>query len=264
MAHGLPVFLIMRLLLEVQNALRGVQGAFPGRKHFALLLLWLFTGLCLPLLVFAELAEEVWERDSFSWDEPILLFMQENATPARDIFFVFFTELGRSQVMVPLCLFIGLCLLLRRLPLQAIFWLVATLGAMLLPLPGKALFGRPRPDLWMPLIPEPTLSFPSGHATTAMAVASALMILAWPTKWRWLSVAGGAAFTLCVGLSRIYLGVHYPSDVVAGWCVGTIWVVGVQTILHVQERQYINRARQYMLRLAQERQTQSHHIENAS
>lgn len=245
----------MRLFSLVRNSLRAARGVFPNWKRPALLLSWLFAGLCLPLLIFAKLAEEIWERDTFSWDEPILRFMQENATPARDVLFIFSTELGRSWVMIPFCLVVGLCLLLRRLPLQAIFWPVATFGGMLLPLPGKALFGRARPELWTSLMPESTLSFPSGHATTSMAVACALMILAWPTKWRWPAVVGGATFTLCVGLSRLYLGVHFPSDVVAGWCVGMVWVVGVRTILHVHERQYWQRTRQSMLRYAQERQT---------
>lgn len=246
--------------------MRGVRAAFPDWKRPAFLLLWLFAGLCLPLLVFAELAEEVWEQESFAWDEPILLFMQAHNTPTGDAFFILFTQLGRSWVIVPFCLLVGLGLLVRRLPLQALFWSVATFGGMLLPIPAKVLFGRPRPDLWAPLIPEPTLSFPSGHATSSMVAASALMILAWPTRWRWLAIIGGTAFTLCVGLSRIYLGVHFPSDVVAGWCVGMMWVLGVRTILHVHERQYLQRARQYMLRFAQERHAaQSHlHSQNAA
>src|SRR5687768_17097327 len=100
--------MIMTLFSLVQNALRGVRGAFPDWKRPAFLLLWLFAGLCLPLLVLAKLAEEIWKGGSFSWDEPILLFMQAHATPARDVFFVLFTQLGRPWVMVPFCLFVGL------------------------------------------------------------------------------------------------------------------------------------------------------------
>lgn len=246
----------MRLVFAIQYALSGARGAFPDWKRPVFLLSWLFAGLCLPLLAFATLAEEVWEKESFSWDNPILLFMQANATPARDTFFLLFTQLGRTWVIVPFCLFVGLYLLVRRLPLQSLFWPVATFGAMLIPVPCKLLFGRPRPALWTPITPEPTLSFPSGHATSSMAVASALVILLWPTKWRWLALLGGAAFTLCVGLSRIYLGVHFPSDVLAGWCVGLAWVLGVRAVLHVHERQYVSRARMSMQRFAQRQQNE--------
>ena len=69
-------------------------------------------------------------------------------------------------------------------------------------------------------------SFPSGHATSSMAVTAAAVVLAWPTRWRWPALWLGAIFVAMVGLSRIALGVHYPSDVLGGWCLA-LTVVGV-------------------------------------
>jgi membrane-associated phospholipid phosphatase len=62
-------------------------------------------------------------------------------------------------------------------------------------------------------------SFPSGHATSSMAFTAAAVVLAWPTRWRWPALGAGAAFVTLVGLSRVAFGVHYPSDILGGWCV---------------------------------------------
>ena len=80
------------------------------------------------------------------------------------------------------------------------------------------------------LYPAESRSFPSGHATSSMAFAATAATLAWSTRWRWPAVAAGAGFVVLVGLSRIALAVHYPSDVAGGWClavasVALVWLV---------------------------------------
>jgi undecaprenyl-diphosphatase len=76
------------------------------------------------------------------------------------------------------------------------------------------------------------MSFPSGHAMASMALAVALIVLLWPTRWRYPMLLGGIFFTIMVGLSRIYLGVHYPSDVLAGWVASLAWVMGLSRVLY--------------------------------
>jgi undecaprenyl-diphosphatase len=66
-----------------------------------------------------------------------------------------------------------------------------------------------------------------GSATLAVA----LILLSWPTRWRWLILSVSGLFVVLVALSRIYLGVHYPSDILAGWAAGTAWVVAMQQLV---------------------------------
>jgi membrane-associated phospholipid phosphatase len=61
----------------------------------------------------------------------------------------------------------------------------------------------------------------------SLAVVATLVIVLWATRWRWLALGVGGAFVLLVGLSRLYLGSHYPSDILAGWCASLAWVLGV-------------------------------------
>lgn len=70
-------------------------------------------------------------------------------------------------------------------------------------------------------------AFPSGHAANSMAVTLTLLVLTWRTRWRRLVAVSGAAFIVLVGVSRVYLGYHYPTDVVAGWLFSLGWVAGV-------------------------------------
>jgi membrane-associated phospholipid phosphatase len=74
-------------------------------------------------------------------------------------------------------------------------------------------------------------SFPSGHATSSMAVTASAAVLAWPTRWRWPAAWLGAGFVVVVGLSRIALGVHYPSDVLGGWCLALAAVAVVRLVI---------------------------------
>ncbi|MGQ0603693.1 MAG: phosphatase PAP2 family protein [Anaerolineales bacterium] len=200
-----------------------------GRHRWSLL--GLFVGVLIPLGLFAALAEDVIEQESFFFDEPILLLLYGSANPALDTFMLFWTRLGYPGIIA--IDVAGLAVLLWRHRWgDALFWSLALEGAGLLNVVTKAFFGRPRPDLWLSLAPDPTFSFPSGHAMGVMALVTAAVVLMWPTAWRWPVLIAGSGFTLLVGLSRMYLGVHYPSDILAGWAAAAGWVLGLSLIAY--------------------------------
>ena len=101
---------------------------------------------------------------------------------------------------------------------------------------AKILFQRARPALWLSPAPEQDYSFPSGHAMLSVAIAGSLIALAWPTRLRWPALIGGTMSVVGIGLSRLYLGVHFPSDIMAGWCAALLWVTGVYLIVGTRER----------------------------
>ncbi len=198
------------------------------------LLLLLFCGVALPLLAFGALAEDVWERGGIGWDEPIQHAVHGEASPRWDAAMAFISDIGHLYGVVPLAVLVVLGLLVVRRRGNALFFAVAVGGAGLLNQGAKLFFRRDRPDLWLSPSPAPehTYSFPSGHAMGSMALVAALAVLAWPTRWRWWAILIGGLFTGLVGFSRVYLGVHYPSDVVAGWAASLAWVLGVSQVAY--------------------------------
>ncbi|RUZ43321.1 phosphatase PAP2 family protein, partial [Mesorhizobium sp. M7A.F.Ca.CA.004.05.2.1] len=136
---------------------------------------------------------------------------------------------GSGSVLVLIVTAVIVYLLLIRRPATALFIFVAVAGGQVLSSLLKAGIDRPRPELVSHLVNETTLSFPSGHAMLSAVTYLTLGALAArflpgrTTKIYVLSLA--VLTTLLVGISRIYLGVHWPSDVLAGWCAGFVWAM---------------------------------------
>lgn len=194
------------------------------RRHWLRLVL-LFVGLLLPLWGFAALAEEVSEGEPFAFDRPLLLFANGLADAKLDGVFLLITHLGYERGVIPLDLLLVAVLAARRHVREALFASLALAGSALLNLAAKQLFARQRPSLWESISPESSYSFPSGHAMGSMTLAWVCVLLAWRTRWRVPVTVGMSAFTLSVGFSRVYLGVHYPSDILAGWTAASVWTV---------------------------------------
>ena len=195
-------------------------------------LLVLFAYVLTPLLVFGFLAEAVVENEGFFLDQAVLLFLHSHATPQFDRLMLFSSRIGSGIWVAPIDLVVLVYLATHRRWGDAFFWGLAVGGAALLNVTAKYAFGRARPNFWLSIAPETTLSFPSGHAMQTMALVAALVVLVWPTNARWPALIIGGLFVLLVGLSRLYLGVHYPSDIIAGWAASVAWVVGLSVILY--------------------------------
>ncbi|MCD9027639.1 phosphatase PAP2 family protein [Luteimonas sp. BDR2-5] len=198
----------------------------------------LFVGVLLPMWGFMELADEVHEGEAFPFDDPVLLFANDLAHDGLDRVFLFFSEIGYAWGVVPADILLVAGLLLARRFRKGLFAAAALGGSALLNLGTKRLFARDRPNLWDSIAPETTYSFPSGHAMGSMTLALVLVLLLWPTRWRWPALIAMAVFVPMVGLSRVYLGVHYPSDILAGWLAASVWVVGVYLLLYHPPRRW--------------------------
>ncbi len=195
---------------------------------------------------FVEIADEVVERETRWLDETVLLALRERGDPAdplgprwlesavEDL-----TALGSLTVVTLLSLGVVGYLLLDGRPRTALFVFVAVAGAMLLVFVMKEAFDRPRPDL-VPGATARTQSFPSGHAMGAAVVYPTLgaMLLGVVRRPRARVYLLGAAVGLAVlvGFSRVYLGVHYPTDVIAGWMVGFAWAAACFAVARFLQR----------------------------
>jgi membrane-associated phospholipid phosphatase len=136
------------------------------------------------------------------------------------------TTLGEPTILIAASFIVALVLWLRghrHLPL--VFIAITMFGRALSEL-QKYWIGRPRPDLETHLVVVKTSSFPSGHANSSMIFFLTLALVATAgTKWQRPAVVAAIVLSLLVGVSRVMLGVHWPSDVVGGWALGMLWVL---------------------------------------
>lgn len=174
------------------------------------------------------LAAAVVRAGGLPWDAPLLHYWHRHATPALDRLAIFLTINGNTWPMVGTGLAVTAALLARRQRREAWVFALSVGGSMVLTQVLKHLVARPRPALWASIRPEQTFSFPSGHAMDTAAVAAALGFLAWRYRAHRLTWVLAPLFALGVGWARVYLGVHNPSDVLAGWSAAVGWVLLVQ------------------------------------
>jgi undecaprenyl-diphosphatase len=213
--------------------------------------LWLLVSVLAVgalLLAFGLIADEVVEGGSLAFDRKVVLAFRsatDLAVPigppwlqeaARDI-----SALG-SQSVLGIGLFaVAGYLFLAGKPAAAWTVLVAVIGGTVLNTLLKFGFDRPRPDMFVPAARVFTPSFPSGHAALSAITyltLGALLARVHPSRpLRIYVMSLAVALTLLVGLSRIYLGVHYPTDVLAGWCVGSAWALACWAVaMRLQRR----------------------------
>lgn len=203
----------------------------PKLDHRCLLL---FIGVLAPLFVLGMLAEDVVEKDAFALDNPTLLFMRQYARPWLDKLMLASSVAGSALVLVPVILVTAVWLYRRHNPVRTWFFSLAVAGAAGLNFIAKLCFSRVRPSLWLSIRPETSFSFPSGHAMASMAVAAALIwLVPKHSRWRLPALLAGVIYVLLVGTSRIYLGVHFPSDVLAGWMASFAWVTGLALLFRL-------------------------------
>ncbi len=184
--------------------------------------------------LFIEIADEVREGDTMSFDEWAIRSLRDPENPAvaigpkwlslvgRDL-----TALGGVTFLALLTMSVAGYLWLRKMYSAAALVLAITIGGSLCSVTLKGLYDRPRPDLVPHLTEVSTSSFPSGHAmlSTVVFLTLGTLLGRFTAERRLRAYFLGIALTLCllVGVSRVYMGVHYPTDVLAGWVAGLVW-----------------------------------------
>lgn len=195
-----------------------------------------FIMIILPSLLFAGLADEVHENETLAFDAAVLESVHREASPAVDIAMKTFTEFGGPLLLPAIALGLTVILVYRRRLRYAFIMFISVTGASALNIILKSIFQRDRPQLWRWIVSENGTSFPSGHTMASSALALSLMVIFWNTKWRWLAVSLGVIYMIGIAFSRIYLGVHYPTDIIASWLVSVAWVSTVVWIAYSYPR----------------------------
>jgi undecaprenyl-diphosphatase len=196
------------------------------RSRLALLLTG-FGALLACLVVFGIIAEDVHRQEAIALDAIVTPFLHGYASPTLDTVMWTITTLGSTLVVAPLFILAEAALLLARRRREALFLAIAILGSVIMNGVLKLLFQRPRPQL--PWAQTPLdFSFPSGHTMNSLVFYLALALIAWVIWGPRIGIpATIAAIVLAVliGISRIYLGAHYFSDVAAGFLAGLAWLL---------------------------------------
>ena len=196
---------------------------------------------------FAKIAEEVGEGETRGFDETVLLAMRQpgdTADPigprwfeeaARDV-----TALGGVAVLLIVTLSSTAYMVMARRPRMALLLIISVVGAQILSSALKLEFARPRPDLVAHQADVTTASFPSGHsvmaAATYLTLGALLAQVQGRRRQKVFLLGFGVVLMFLVGASRVYLGVHWPTDVLAGWTVGAGWAALVWLAARLLQR----------------------------
>jgi undecaprenyl-diphosphatase len=215
---------------KIPDSLKSNDMNKPKKVKSGLLLLGALLIAATALFIFGWLAEEMLEGDTQQFDTFVRTAVHHLATPGLTRLMQVFSFLGSVAAVTTMCL-VAVCVSLYfRHTRTAALLAITMLGVAALDVLLKHAFHRPRPVAFFGPTPS-SYSFPSGHALGSTCFYGILAaILAGRVRGRgakfcvWITAA---LLVGMIGLSRIYLGVHYPSDVIAGYCAATVWVVAV-------------------------------------
>ncbi|CAN5427740.1 hypothetical protein BH11BAC2_BH11BAC2_08060 [soil metagenome] len=217
---------------------RGFQKRFPATSKFiahrtdlyhfrGLTLTWLITGCIFNAFVVSEIAEEIIATGFFGvWDQKIALYFYQHRNPILSEYFYRFTQTGSAQFVVFILMLMFILAIFAKRYHAIVALLVSVSCSAFTAGFGKYFYQVPRPHE-LAYYQETNYSFPSGHATIAMAFyAFITYLLIMHSKRRLMGIfwfITGSIFIFLLAFSRIYLGVHYLSDVIGGLLIGMIW-----------------------------------------
>jgi membrane protein DedA with SNARE-associated domain/membrane-associated phospholipid phosphatase len=197
-----------------------------ARRHvitaFTLRELLLGIGHLAAVAVFIKIADTVTSGEASELDRQVILAVHAQASPFLDDLMLTFTTIGSAVVIVPLALVVLIACLRRGERRAAVVLATIATATQAINLLLKHHFHRARPSLWVGPIHVESYSFPSGHAMSAVAIYGLLAIIAGrlAPRWRALPYTLAPLLVAAIGVSRVYLGVHWPTDILAGFTAG--------------------------------------------
>ena len=198
------------------------------------------TVAILSLWGFVQIADGVLEQETQAIDTAILQAIKLTHSPWLDQVMIGITFLGEPLVLMILSVGFSIILLLQRKWFSVVTLSILTAGGVELNFLLKDLFARTRPDLWDRILDVRQYSFPSGHAMISLIVYGFIgyWISTHHRRWRNLVISIVTVLILAIGISRLYLGVHWPTDIVAGYAAGVVWLVTCISSLEIASKIY--------------------------
>jgi undecaprenyl-diphosphatase len=204
-----------------------ITASASPRRRWLLVLLF---GVLLPVYGLGWLAEAVWNRGGLDWDTPALELIHRHDSPGLDKLLIGVTQNGDIRMVLFFTVVSAILLLLWQRQQDERFLAHCVVGAAVIIFAVKAAFSQVRPSHWGSLPPGIDLGSPSAHSMGTFVLSLALALVAWPTRWRWPVICLGSLYALSVALSRVYLGAHQASDVLAAWTLSIAWVTGLSML----------------------------------
>ena len=197
---------------------------------------------CLIIIyVVAQISDEVLDREAFAFDKIILLWIHSLTNPTLDRIMQTITRFNDPDVVSVVAGIVLIILLWKRYYPEAKIFVINCAGGVILSYGLKSVFGKTRPDLWESAIEEVSFSYPSGHAlgSTVLYGFLAYLIAKRYPQLSWLIYLVAVVLIGAIGSSRLYLGVHWPTDIIGGYGIGFLWLTFCITMLKLQKMQQL-------------------------
>ncbi|MEA5599399.1 phosphatase PAP2 family protein [Rivularia sp. UHCC 0363] len=198
---------------------------------------------------FFQIAEKVFAEETADFDTAILQSIYKLHTPLLNQIMTGITFFGNGSTLIFLSCFVGILLLVSRKFASAFTLVIVAFGGLGLNAWLKTLFARVRPALWERIVDVNSFSFPSGHAMVSLVIYGFVgyLLIANFRPWRGLILFFTTLLILAIGFSRVYLGVHWLTDVIAGYAAGLVWLIScifsleiLQSLLRRKNQQAVN------------------------
>ncbi|MGB3642815.1 MAG: phosphatase PAP2 family protein [Rivularia sp. (in: cyanobacteria)] len=176
---------------------------------------------------FFQIEERVFAEQTTELDAAILQSIYQQHTPLLNQIMTGITFLGNGSTLIYLSCIVGIFLLISRKFVSAFTLIIVTSGGIGLNIWLKNIFARVRPALWERIVDATSYSFPSGHAMVSLVVYGFIgyLLIANFRSWSSLIFILTSIIILAIGFSRLYLGVHWPTDIIAGYAAGLVWLI---------------------------------------